>query len=49
MFAFFDWCYRHGGDAAAKLNYVAIPESVYTLVEGTWKSDVRAGGAFVWP
>ncbi len=49
MFKFFDWCYKNGADAATKLNYVPIPESVYTMVEETWKNDVKADGATVWP
>jgi len=33
---FFKWVYSHGGAFAAKLDYVAIPEKVYTMVENVW-------------
>ena len=32
MINFFQWCYRNGSDAAAKLDYVAVPEKVYEMV-----------------
>jgi phosphate transport system substrate-binding protein len=37
MLEFFDWCYKHGADAAKELNYVPMPESVVSLVEASWK------------
>ena len=49
MLQYFDWCYKSGGEAASKLHYVPIPESVYTMVEETWKNEIRAGGAPLWP
>ena len=35
--AFFAWCFLKGGPSAAKLDYVAIPQSVYHVVLGTLK------------
>jgi phosphate transport system substrate-binding protein len=48
MLKFFDWCYRHGADMAAKLDYVPIPNTVYELVEKTWKSEIKAKGKPIW-
>ncbi|MHB2147987.1 phosphate ABC transporter substrate-binding protein PstS [Calditrichota bacterium LG25] len=45
---FFDWCYRHGADLAVKLHYVPVPEEVYTIVETTWKNEIKANGQPVW-
>ncbi|HEX4132835.1 MAG TPA: phosphate ABC transporter substrate-binding protein PstS [Pirellulales bacterium] len=44
MLKFFDWCYRHGADAARGLHYVPIPAGIYGPVEATWDKEVRAGG-----
>ncbi len=49
MLKFFDWCFRHGGEMAEKLDYVPIPMSVVEMVEGTWAKDVKAEGQPVWP
>ncbi len=46
---FFDWCYRHGGEIAQKLDYVPIPSKVVELVESTWGKDIKAEGKPVWP
>jgi phosphate transport system substrate-binding protein len=46
---FFDWCYKHGAQMAEKLDYVPIPQSVYRLVEETWKKEMRAGERQIWP
>ncbi|MFZ5451547.1 MAG: phosphate ABC transporter substrate-binding protein PstS [Thermodesulfobacteriota bacterium] len=48
IFKFFAWCYKHGGDMAKKLHYVAMPENVVKLVEASWK-EVQSGGKPVWP
>lgn len=48
MLKFFDWCYRNGGGAAQKLDYIPIPEKVYSLVEKLWKDKLRAQGKAVW-
>ena len=48
MLKFFDWCYRSGAESASKLDYIPIPEKVYTLVEKMWKEKVRSKGKPVW-
>jgi phosphate transport system substrate-binding protein len=45
---FFAWAYKHGGDMAKNLHYVALPENVIKLVEESWK-EVKSGGASVLP
>lgn len=41
---FFDWAYKNGKDAAAELNYVAMPDSVVAVVEKSWDAIVGADG-----
>ncbi len=45
---FFDWCYIHGQDIAKGLDYVPIPEKVYTLVQQVWKDQIKHNGNPVW-
>jgi len=40
---FFDWAYRNGKDDAKGLDYVAIPDSVVTLIEASW-ANITSGG-----
>ncbi len=49
MLRFFDWCYRSGAGSAAKLDYIPIPEKVYSAVEKLWQEKVRSGSQPVWP
>jgi phosphate transport system substrate-binding protein len=49
MLEFFDWAFTEGGETAESLDYVPIPDSVYTLIESTWTEQLSAGGAPVWP
>jgi phosphate transport system substrate-binding protein len=44
MLKWFDWCYKHGGDMAKKLDYVPMPENVVKMVEATWAKEIKAGG-----
>ncbi|HWA98561.1 MAG TPA: phosphate ABC transporter substrate-binding protein PstS [Pirellulales bacterium] len=44
MLKFFDWCFKHGGDAAKNLHFVPIPADVYTLVEADWDKQIQSGG-----
>lgn len=47
---FFDWSYRNGAQMADELHYVAIPESVYTLVQEEWAKSIKgANGQAIWP
>lgn len=48
MLKFFDWCFREGAKYALELDYVPIPESVYTLIEKVWSEKVVSGTAKVW-
>jgi phosphate transport system substrate-binding protein len=46
---FFDWSYHHGSKMAEELDYVPMPSSVVSLVEHTWKSEIKdASGKSVW-
>ncbi len=45
---FFDWAFKNGGDAAAKLDYLAIPQTVYEQIETTWTDQIKADGNPVW-
>jgi phosphate transport system substrate-binding protein len=49
MFKFFDWGYTSGASSATQLDYVPIPQSVYSLVEKQVWSTVTASGSPVWP
>ena len=47
---FFSWAYAKGDDAAAELDYVAMPDSVVKSVEETWaKEIVDADGKALFP
>lgn len=48
MLKFFSWCYKNGKGMAISLNYVPIPESLYTMVEDLWAKQVTADGDPVW-
>lgn len=49
MLKYFDWCYKHGGEMAAKLDYVPLPANVVEMVEATWAKEIKSGGQPVWP
>jgi phosphate transport system substrate-binding protein len=38
---FFDWAYKHGGQMAAELDYVPLPEALIKQVRQTWKAQVK--------
>jgi phosphate transport system substrate-binding protein len=44
MLKWFDWCYKHGGEMAKKLDYVPMPESVVKLVEESWAKEIKVNG-----
>jgi phosphate transport system substrate-binding protein len=44
MLKYFTWCYQHGGEMAAKLDYVPLPKNVVEMVGATWAKDVKAEG-----
>jgi len=37
---FFDWAYKNGGQMAAELAYIPMPEAVVKDVEARWASEV---------
>ncbi len=46
---FFDWSFKNGTDAARKLDYLSIPETVYDLIEKTWAEQIKGpDGAALW-
>ncbi len=45
---FFDWAYKKGGDMAASLDYVPMPDNVVQLIEKTWAEQINSGGATLW-
>jgi phosphate transport system substrate-binding protein len=46
---FFAWSYANGGKMAEELDYVPMPTSVVSLVEDTWKNEVKGpDGKPVW-
>jgi phosphate transport system substrate-binding protein len=46
---FFNWAYTSGADAAASLDYVAIPAKVYKLVQSQVWPSITVSGTPVWP
>ncbi len=48
MLTFFDWCYKHGNEIAAELDYVPIPKSVVEIIESTWTKEIKSNGKPVW-
>jgi phosphate transport system substrate-binding protein len=46
---FFAWSYANGAKMAEELDYVPMPASVVSLVEDTWKNDIKGpDGKPVW-
>ena len=37
---FFDWVFKNGDDAAATLEYIALPEQVKTAVRAAWHATI---------
>ncbi|MCF7810454.1 phosphate ABC transporter substrate-binding protein PstS, partial [bacterium] len=48
MLTFFDWCYKHGNEIAAELDYVPIPKSVVEIIESTWTKEIKSDGKPIW-
>ncbi|MDO5687626.1 MAG: phosphate ABC transporter substrate-binding protein PstS [Neisseria sp.] len=42
--AFFDWAYKNGDEAAAKLDYVPLTDNTKQLMRDSWKQVVGADG-----
>ncbi len=46
---FFAWAYQNGGDMAAHLDYVPLPDVVVKLIEKKWQESIKgADGKSVW-
>ena len=46
---FFDWAYKNGQPAAATLAYVAIPGPVVSIIQDSWKQNIKdMSGKPVW-
>ncbi len=46
---FFDWAYTNGGQIAASLDYVTLPDSVIKLIETSWTQNIRDNsGKAIW-
>ena len=39
---FFDWAYKNGDDAAAALDYVALPDTVKQAVRAAWHANIMS-------
>jgi len=44
MLKFFKWCFDHGDEMAAKLDYVPLPDNVVKMVTDSWAKEVKSGG-----
>jgi len=50
VLSFFDWAFKHGGQAARELDYVPMPEAVVAQIAAAWKTQIRtAQGEALWP
>jgi len=38
---FFTWAYEKGDDMAAALDYVPLPNAVVSLIQSSWKSQIK--------
>lgn len=49
VLSFFDWAYINGGEMAAALDYVPMPEKVQKLVRAAWIKEIKGtDGKAVW-
>lgn len=48
VLGFFDWSYKNGNEAAAKLDYVPLPDNVKDLVRAEWKTITDNQGKAVY-
>jgi len=48
LLKFFDYCLRHGADAATELRYVPLPTKLVDLVELRWTETISSAGNPVW-
>ena len=46
---FFDWAYRNGSDAARRLEYTPLPESVHDAIRTAWGQNIKnPAGSSIW-
>lgn len=45
---FFDWSFKNGQNAAASLDYVALPANLVKMIQDSWKSIKDANGKPLW-
>ena len=38
---FFEWAYKNGDDMAKGLDYIPMPDSVVSLIQAKWKSEIK--------
>jgi len=42
---FIDWAYKNGAGMATELDYIPMPASVVTLIENSWKAQIKDSSA----
>ena len=42
---FIDWAYKNGSGMATELDYIPMPASVVTLIENSWKAQIKDSAA----
>jgi len=45
---FFDWAFRNGADAARRLEYIPVPDTVQAAVRAAWAQVRTPAGAAIW-
>nr|WP_314074024.1 phosphate ABC transporter substrate-binding protein PstS [uncultured Roseococcus sp.] len=45
---FFDWAFKNGGEAARRLEYIALPDAVHTAIRASWSAVKNPSGASIW-
>jgi phosphate transport system substrate-binding protein len=48
MLTYFDWCLKQGAGIASELGYIPLPKAAVSMVEASWRSEIRSGGRPVW-
>lgn len=48
MLNFFDWCFRYGKEYALTLDYIPLPENVYSTIERVWAEKITSSGKKIW-
>jgi phosphate transport system substrate-binding protein len=41
---FFAWAYKNGGEMASSLDYIPMPDSVVSMIQAKWKSEIKSDG-----